>query len=150
MPHAGALAKGLDLKLCLVRVSRGDNMSESEREGLDLLANQIRSEGVADVECKILYGDPSRAIVDLTYEYPDDLVAMTTHGRSGMSRGAGSSPKRLTNPETQTGNGINKGIQIGCAPLFSTTSILDIGGVRYCTGGLETRPVRNRQFPNHQ
>ena len=86
MSHAVALAKGLDPKLCLVRVSRGDNMSESEREELDLLANQIRSEGVADVECKILYGDPSRAIVDLTYEYPDALVAMTTHGRSGMSR----------------------------------------------------------------
>lgn len=38
------------------------------------------------VESKVLYGDPSRAIVDLTHEYPDGLVAMTTHGRSGMSR----------------------------------------------------------------
>ncbi|HIL31236.1 MAG TPA: universal stress protein, partial [Dehalococcoidia bacterium] len=34
----------------------------------------------------MLYGDLSRAIVDLTHEYPDALMAMTTHGRSGMSR----------------------------------------------------------------
>ncbi|HIL32358.1 MAG TPA: universal stress protein [Dehalococcoidia bacterium] len=34
----------------------------------------------------MLYGDLSKAIVDLTHEYPDALVAMTTHGRSGMSR----------------------------------------------------------------
>ena len=61
-------------------------MTQSERDELDMLAHQIRGEGVAYVESKVLYGDRSRAIVDLTHEYPDALVAMTTHGRSGMSR----------------------------------------------------------------
>ncbi len=46
LPHALALAKGLDGKLWLVRVTPGDNMTQSERDELDMLAHQIQDEGV--------------------------------------------------------------------------------------------------------
>lgn len=46
LPHALALAKGLDAKLWLVRVTPGDNMTQSERDELDMLAHQMRGEGV--------------------------------------------------------------------------------------------------------
>lgn len=46
LPHALALAKGLAAKLCLVRVTPGDDMTQSERDELDMLAHQIRGEGV--------------------------------------------------------------------------------------------------------
>lgn len=86
LPHAVALAKGLNAKLCLVRVTPGHTLRDGARNDLKWLADMAREEGVADVESKVLYGTPAEAIVDLTHEYPDSLVAMTTHGRSGMNR----------------------------------------------------------------
>ncbi len=86
LPHAVALAKGLNATLCLVRVTAGDNLSLEARNDLKWLADRAREEGVAEVESKVLYGLPARAIVELTHKYPDSLVAMTTHGRSGMNR----------------------------------------------------------------
>ncbi len=86
LPHAVALAKGLDAKVCLVRAVSDDSSDDDERAQLDRLAEGIRAEGVASVERVLLHGDPATAIVDLSHEFPDALVAMTTHGRSGMGR----------------------------------------------------------------
>ncbi|MDA1128886.1 MAG: universal stress protein [Chloroflexi bacterium] len=86
LPHAVGLAKALDAKMCLVRATSDDKTDAHERDHLERLAERIRAEGVAEVEGVVLHGDPATAIVDLTHEYPDALVAMTTHGRSGMGR----------------------------------------------------------------
>ena len=43
-------------------------------------------DGSALAETILPHGDPATAIVDLAHEFPDALVAMTTHGRSGMGR----------------------------------------------------------------
>ena len=86
LPHAAGLAKALNATLCLVRVTPDDNLSVDARNDLKWLAEQAREDGVSSVESKVLYGNPGAAIVGLTHEYPDSLVAMTTHGRSGMSR----------------------------------------------------------------
>lgn len=86
LPHGVALAKALNATLCLVRVTPGDNLSDEARNDLRWLAETAREEGVLSVESKVLYGEPAQAIVDLTHEYPDSVVTMTTHGRSGMSR----------------------------------------------------------------
>ena len=86
LPHAIALAKALEAKICLVRATPGDKADAYERHHLERLAGKIRGEGVAEVEGAVIHGDPATAIVDLTHEYPDALVAMTTHGRSGIGR----------------------------------------------------------------
>ena len=80
LPHAITLAKALDAKMCLVRATPDGKTEAHERDHLEHLAERIRGEGVADVEGVVLHGDPATAIVDLTHEYPDALVAMTTHG----------------------------------------------------------------------
>ena len=72
--------------MCLVRATPDDKADADERDHLERLAEKIRGDGVAEVEGKVLRGDPATAIVDLTHEYPDALVTMTTHGRSGVGR----------------------------------------------------------------
>ena len=86
LPHAVSLAKALGAKLSLVRATLEDMADADERDRLDRVADRVRGEGVADVETVVLHGDPATVIVDLTHDYPDALVAMTTHGRSGMGR----------------------------------------------------------------
>ena len=86
LPHAVALAKAMEAKVCLVRVTSDKNVDDYERHAMERLAERIRGQGVYSVEGVVLHGDPAMAIVDLTHEYPDALVAMTTHGRSGMGR----------------------------------------------------------------
>ena len=86
LPHAVALAKAMEEKLRLVRVTSDENVDAYERHAMERLAERIRGQGVYSVEGVVLHGDPATAIVDLTHEYPDALVAMTTHGRSAMNR----------------------------------------------------------------
>jgi nucleotide-binding universal stress UspA family protein len=86
LPHAINLAKALGAKLSLVRATLEDSADADERDRLERVAERVRGEGVADVDSVVLHGDPAAAIVDLTYDYPDALVAMTTHGRSGVGR----------------------------------------------------------------
>ena len=76
----------MEAKLRLVRVTSDENVDAYERHAMERLAERIRGQGVYSVEGVVLHGDPATAIVDLTHEYPDALVAMTTHGRSAMSR----------------------------------------------------------------
>ena len=86
LPYAAGLAKALEAKLCLVRATADDKADADERDHLERLAERIRGAGVAEVAGQVLHGDPATAIVDLTHEYPDALVAMTTHSRSGVGR----------------------------------------------------------------
>ena len=86
LPHAVVLAKALEAKICLVRATADDKVDADERDHLERLGERILAQGVTSVECVVLHGDPAAAIVDLTHEHPDALVAMTTHGRSGMGR----------------------------------------------------------------
>ena len=86
LPHAVALAKAMEAKLCLLRVTSDGDIDAYEHHAMERLAERIRGQGVRSVEGVVLHGDPSTAIVGLTHEYPDAVVAMTTHGRSGMGR----------------------------------------------------------------
>lgn len=47
---------------------------------------RLQQQGVASVEARLLQGSPADCIVDLATSYPNSLVAMTTHGRSGVGR----------------------------------------------------------------
>jgi nucleotide-binding universal stress UspA family protein len=55
------------------------------REYLDRLAQRLRGQGL-QVDTRILIGSPAMSILDYVYDHNVDLVAMTTHGRSGVAR----------------------------------------------------------------
>lgn len=105
LPHVGALAKALNLKTVLVRVTPAleeyyryvgpeyvppANLPESvdadANAYLGRLSQKLRQERFPSVEVRLLHGDAAAAIVDLSQGVPDSLVAMTSHGRSGVGR----------------------------------------------------------------
>ena len=59
---------------------------EDSSRYLAQLSASLRAQGVAAVEERLLHGDPTACIIDAASETPDRLVAMTTHGRSGIGR----------------------------------------------------------------
>lgn len=62
----------------------GEEMAESLRLRLEEVAEPLRGEGLeVDVEC--LQGIPAEVIVRVAEEREADLVAMGTHGRSGVA-----------------------------------------------------------------
>jgi nucleotide-binding universal stress UspA family protein len=50
------------------------------------IARRVRTQGVSSVEERLLHGHPAEAIVELSRQMSDNLVAMTTHGCSGVRR----------------------------------------------------------------
>jgi len=105
LPHVVALAKALRAKVTLVRVvpttayylGMMDYPSAAYQELLDAeeetagkylgeIAAKLRGDGVTIAAEKLGRGDPAGAILDLAGAAPNPLVAMTTHGRSGVGR----------------------------------------------------------------
>jgi len=105
LPHAVALARALGLKVTLVRVIpppgqyyidiayppglHDDLPRQVEQEAVDYLAQvrqKLSQEGVSTVQRHLMRGHPATAIVDFAQEVQHNLVAMTTHGRSGVGR----------------------------------------------------------------
>jgi nucleotide-binding universal stress UspA family protein len=116
IPHVVALAQRLDLGVVLVRATLPvEEYYRASREPvapygdptreIDTLAQnyfgrvqeELRQQGVSRVAVKTLPGHAADAIIDLARETPHSLVAMTTHGRSGVGRWAlGSVTDRVT------------------------------------------------------
>lgn len=71
----------------LIAARSHDEIAErikSEAEGyLEGIANRIQAKGLS-ASWRVLEGAPAPQIVDLAHEMPEDLIAMTTHGRSGF------------------------------------------------------------------
>jgi nucleotide-binding universal stress UspA family protein len=61
-----------------------DMDEESAREHLEQLAVQWRKDGLP-VKTQVLRGDPAQQIVACAAEQQVDLIALATHGKSGMS-----------------------------------------------------------------
>jgi len=54
---------------------------------LGQVSRKLSPQGLTSVVAeRLLHGDPAGAIVDLAQQTPNNLVAMTTHGRSGVGR----------------------------------------------------------------
>jgi nucleotide-binding universal stress UspA family protein len=53
---------------------------------LDGVAERLRARGVKDVETSVWYGPADAAIVEAARARKPDLIAMSTHGRSGLGR----------------------------------------------------------------
>ena len=105
-PHVIALAKTLDLEVDLVRVysipvetyTVGDGLYmdvlSQERETirkeaveyLDGKTQGLQAEGLGRVVPIALEGDAAGELIDLATKTPDCLIAMSTHGRSGIHR----------------------------------------------------------------
>jgi nucleotide-binding universal stress UspA family protein len=104
--HAVALAKTMKLAVQLVRVyalpsdayivadgviSQGaapfreamQNEAESYLEGK---VETLRADGLAEVIGTAMEGDPPNEIIDLAAKTANSLIAMSTHGRSGIGR----------------------------------------------------------------
>ena len=105
LPHAAALAEALALRVVLARVSPtteelyrasgflggmyqdiATQVEEEAQHYLREVGARLREQRGLSVEERLLRGHPAGAIVELAQETPGTLVAMTTHGRSGIGR----------------------------------------------------------------
>ncbi len=107
LPHVAAVAKALQLSVKLVSVVPPfayfytytgtdyapfpymDVAKEEELLAMSYLEKteaKLKKESVKSVEKLIVHGDPAASIVDAARDTPNSMVAMTTHGRSGVGR----------------------------------------------------------------
>src|SRR5208337_813831 len=75
-----------------VRSFPGKNLTEAEMEAvkqgedyLKKMAEQLKAKGYK-VDTHVRYGDPAEEILEHASQKDIDMVAMTTHGRSGVKR----------------------------------------------------------------
>ena len=104
LPYAAFIAGRMNMKMTLVRAMSLDNIAYSEGYNLgDILSEaeaeieadarrylvsqsrRLRAEGL-DVETEILRGSASSEIADLARTTDHNMIALATHGRSGVSR----------------------------------------------------------------
>lgn len=106
LPHVIALAKAMELEVHLARIytppadtyvigdgivaqGSGQLRAEIKAEAETYLQGQVeqlRAEGVRRVIASAIEGDPASEIIDLGLNTPNNLIAMATHGRSGIGR----------------------------------------------------------------
>ena len=107
LPHVRALAERMELEVILLRAySMGpyayaigaegyvpdietlnaDIKGEEAKRYLEEKADQLRWQGVKNVSHLLLEGNAAGEIIDVAKGTPDSLVAMCTHGRSGVGR----------------------------------------------------------------
>ncbi len=86
LPHAVGLSNALGSRIKLIRVTPHDTADADERDHLLRIAERLKGEGVGDVAVEVLNGDPATAIVEFFEKTPNSLLAMTTHGHSGLGR----------------------------------------------------------------
>ncbi len=104
LPYVVALAKETDLEVVLLRVysvptqvymaegfvhefdSVTENIRQDARNYLEGKVLRLQGEGLTKVSYVLLEGDAASEIIDMAQKTPDNLVAMCTHGRSGVGR----------------------------------------------------------------
>lgn len=95
LPYAAALAKQLKARLQLLQVIDNaglrkstvlDHADVSESSYLQGLARKVEREQSLEVDWEVLHGDPADSIVSYLAISRNTMLAMTTHGRSGLSQ----------------------------------------------------------------
>ena len=100
-----ALAKALDLQVILVRVyslplatyggddyyvpdylELKDQIKDAAEGYLNSRASSLRAQGVAEVSTVVTEGSAADAIISLARKTPNNLVALSPYGRSGLQR----------------------------------------------------------------
>jgi nucleotide-binding universal stress UspA family protein len=105
-PHIAYLAKGLELPVVLIRTYTlptagyfmaagvsvpaidevGGKIEREIKDYLQAKEKELRASGIARVSSVVVEGRGPQEIIDLARRTPDSLVAMSTHGRSGIGR----------------------------------------------------------------
>lgn len=91
LPLAGTLARAHRAELLLLRAvpPRSDRAEPEEREArtyLARLSERLHDRSLETVRVLVPHGKPDLAIAEAAAERHVDLIAMTTHGRTGLSR----------------------------------------------------------------
>ena len=85
LPHVVSLAKALDLTVTLLRVTTFHQNGPLVNY-LAKIREKLERAGVPSVKCRTIGDHPAETIVNVARETPHSMVAMTTHGRSGIRR----------------------------------------------------------------
>ena len=105
LPYVENLARRLSLEIILIeavkifnvytpysgaKLYNGDDHIAAEVEDdaedyLNGVATRLRNKGLG-VRCQVVRGPPGATIIEAAQAMPDNLIAMTTHGRSGFRR----------------------------------------------------------------
>jgi nucleotide-binding universal stress UspA family protein len=99
LPHASALGRTFDANIILVRVIESPGVGDTQpvdplqwqimkREAANYLydtANRLQQAGVK-TEAAVLEGQPAGQIVEYSQNKQVDLILLSSHGRSGLSR----------------------------------------------------------------
>lgn len=106
LPHVTLLAKEIDLSVVLLRsydirqgISAYEDVfpdwakleDEAKREAtnyLDALVQELQEKGLTGVSQVVTYEEPAGHLIKLAASTPNSMVAMCTHGRSGVQRWA--------------------------------------------------------------
>jgi len=95
LPHAAELAKRLGARLQLLQVLDTPTFNKptslapadvSESAYLSGLARRVGKDQALEVDWEVLHGDPAASIVSYLADSHHTMLAMTTHGRSGLSQ----------------------------------------------------------------
>lgn len=106
LPHVRALAETNNVEIHLLRVytlppdayvvadgviAQGpapyrEELKKEAQTYLDGVMAGLRADGLQRVIATALEGDPAGEIIDLARKTPNDLIAISTHGRSGIGR----------------------------------------------------------------
>jgi nucleotide-binding universal stress UspA family protein len=87
LPYARALAHAIRAPVELLRVNepvQADAGLAVEQEYLEKIAASFA--GITDIKCRVEPGSPADTIIDHAAAQPDSLIAMATHGHSGVQR----------------------------------------------------------------
>lgn len=80
LPYALGITQAAGMKLSLVRIVEADGERAKASIYVDALAAKVK----ADAHCVSADGDVAAALIAEAGRVPDTLIAMTTHGRSGV------------------------------------------------------------------
>lgn len=69
----------------MVLLSVPESMQVTPADQLEMLAQQLQVEGI-QVQTEVADGDAADGILDCARRHDVDLIAMTTHGRTGLDR----------------------------------------------------------------
>ena len=106
LPHVIALAKKMKLEVHLVRVytlpadayivgngvymqaltQQREAIQKEAEEYLAGKVEELRAEGLDQIVSTAIEGDPAGEIIDLAQRTPNNLIAMSSHGKSGIAQ----------------------------------------------------------------
>jgi len=83
--HVRRLLHAVDGEVTLLRVVERAALADEAREHLDQVEAALHAEG-ARATTRVVVGEPAARIIDVATEIEPSLIAMATHGRTGLGR----------------------------------------------------------------